>query len=199
MTSSSGFKIPQRCGVNAFLLGSCKWHAGHHHHNSMESGASDIYHWLDAQLRDVSLSSLPCPWLRLRVPETVKAWGPSLTFLLNLKCAAPYTERSWVFASLKWVMFIFPLLPVPFLNEEDQWTISAHMTSGNRGSCQSIFFFLRERGKKWKNMKGLTTDSSMTPFQTQYYPNKIMCCLYFFSQQGLRVHLFVLHCLLGTV
>lgn len=59
------------------------------------------------------------------------------------------------------------------------------MTSGNTGCCQSIFLRSGAGGgggkgeRNKKNPEGLNTASSMTLLQNQYFPNKIMCCLYF--------------------
>lgn len=91
-----------------------------------------------------------------------------------------------------WCLFSLCCL-FPFWKKEDQWTISAHMTSGNRGCCQSIFFLRkgRKKGKEIKKFKSLNTASSMTPLQNQYYPNKIMCRLYFFFSLTRTVSSFV--------
>jgi len=125
----------------------------------------------------------------------------SVIFLLNLKSTAPYTKRSCVVMGLRWVMFVFPLLPIPFPKEGRSMDyFSSHDLWEQRILPE---YFIRRgewKGKEVKKIKGSDTSSSMTPLQNQYYPNKIMSCLYiFFPQQGLRVHLFVLHCLLGTV
>lgn len=114
---SSGFKNLPWWGVNPFLPDCCTCLAGHHHHNSL--GAVSVISAMGLVCTQgsqppqpaLSLSTMACSCMYQH------QWNPGdLDSFPSWTLSAQHlVQRSWVVTNLKWIMFIFPLLPIPLL------------------------------------------------------------------------------------